>query len=43
VQLVLGACWAARGALDAHAARRQLRAVATLGQLSSARVVHGLR
>jgi hypothetical protein len=43
VQLVLGAWWAARGALDAHAARRQLRAVTTLGQLPAARVVHGLR
>jgi hypothetical protein len=43
MSLALGAWWVARGALDAHAARRRLRAVATLRQLPAARVVHGLR
>jgi hypothetical protein len=43
MSLALGAWWAARGALDAHAARRRLRAATTLGQLPAARVVHGLR
>ena len=43
MSLALGAWWAARGVLDAHTARRRLRAVATLRQLPPARVVHGLR
>ena len=42
-QLALGAWWAARGVLDAHTARRRLRAASTLRQLPPARVVHGLR
>jgi len=43
MSLALGAWWATRGALDAYAARRRLRAAAMLRQLPAARVVHGLR